>query len=66
MAKVLLNLPDGLLKRLDDYCEANSYQRSELIRHIIRMKMDFVKERGYLKNTPGTPGSKSSHSLKGV
>lgn len=66
MAKVLLYLPDELLKILDEYCEANSYKRSELIRHFIRMKMEFVKERGYLENTAGTFGSKDSHSLKGV
>ena len=36
MAKVLLSLPDELLKRLDQHCQEFHYERSEYLRMIIR------------------------------
>lgn len=47
--KVLLGIPDDLLKKLDDYCKVNSYDRSELIRALIRDKVMI-----YPKDIPST------------
>lgn len=36
MSKILLTLPDDLLASLDEYCKKFSYERSEMIRRLIR------------------------------
>lgn len=40
MSKILLSLPDTLLTKLNDYCGKYDYERSELIRSLIRNKVD--------------------------
>lgn len=36
MARVLISLPDELLKQTDEYCKTHNYLRSEFIRYILR------------------------------
>lgn len=67
MKRITLSLPAGLLASLDAYCEANHYERSELIRHLIRLKVDFVLDRGHLQDRGGVNGSaKESKKLYNV
>ena len=37
MARIIISLPDELLQELDDYAEDRMYNRSECIRHAIRL-----------------------------
>jgi Ribbon-helix-helix protein, copG family len=43
MAKIIISLPDDLLKQLDEYCQEKIYTRSELIRRGLRQIL-FEKE----------------------
>lgn len=36
MARVLISLPDDLLKELDDYCQEAHFNRSEFLRFFLR------------------------------
>ena len=38
--KILLSLPDGLVKKMDAFCEDYEYERSEFIRMLIRRELD--------------------------
>lgn len=49
--KILLALPNTMLTKLDEYCKANGYERSELVRHLLRLKLDWIDDRGYVKET---------------
>ncbi len=40
MAKILVSLPDTLRDGLDKYCDEHEYNRSELIRHMIRQLIE--------------------------
>lgn len=66
MTKILLGIPDSLLLKLNVYCQANDYERSELIRHLIRQKLDFVDDRGYTKEQVGVPTSEEPKSAKNI
>jgi metal-responsive CopG/Arc/MetJ family transcriptional regulator len=37
MARIIISLPDELLQELDTYAEDRMYNRSECIRHAIRL-----------------------------
>jgi len=37
MARVIISIPDELLEELDSYAHQNTYNRSELVRHAIRL-----------------------------
>lgn len=56
MAKILLSIPDTLLKKLDDYCAEHDYERSEAIRGLVRQLLETtlppVKVVGDLKSIP--------------
>ena len=43
MAKILLTLPDNLLKQLDNRCQERSFTRSELVRDLIRREVWVVE-----------------------
>lgn len=44
--RVNISLPDKLLKDLDNYCKKNGFNRSEFIRHLIRIKIMAVNSLG--------------------
>ena len=39
MAKIIISLPDGLLKAVDEFCEESQYNRSEFIRFLMRQEL---------------------------
>lgn len=39
MARVIISLPDPLLEELDSYAHDNIYNRSECVRHAIRLML---------------------------
>lgn len=49
-----MTIPEQLLKDLNEYCERNELQRSEFIRHLIRLEIyhekSLDKENPYVKN----------------
>lgn len=59
--KVLLSIPDDLLGKLDTYCKTYNYERSELIRALIRDKVSI-----YPKDISQTiqPDTNSNNSNK--
>ncbi len=53
MSRIIISLPDELLEDLDVYCEDLRYNRSECIRHAIRL---LIQPEDVLK-TDGTEGN---------
>lgn len=43
MPKVIISIPDPLLKVVDLYCEQYKYNRSEFFRHAVRMVLKEVE-----------------------
>lgn len=37
MKRILISIPPELLTQIDQYCKDNQYNRSELIRHALRL-----------------------------
>jgi metal-responsive CopG/Arc/MetJ family transcriptional regulator len=47
MARIIISLPSELLEELDDYCDNHKYNRSECIRHAIRL---LIQKQRYEQN----------------
>jgi metal-responsive CopG/Arc/MetJ family transcriptional regulator len=45
MARVLISLPDDLLKELDDYTKKEHYNRSEFLRYFLRGFLNKEKQK---------------------
>mgnify|MGYP001599674245 CR=1 len=43
MAKIIISLPDELLKAVDEHCKDYQYNRSEFIRFLMRQELDFAE-----------------------
>lgn len=59
MQRVNITLPDKLLKDLDNYCQENGFQRSELIRELLRGELyptgvDTTTDSGTITSYPKT------------
>lgn len=55
--KISLNFPDNLLKKLDEYCEKHDYERSELVRGLVRQLLEISLPPVKVENEDSIPTS---------
>lgn len=62
MSRIIISLPNSLLKEFDEFVDKNQYNRSECVRHAMRLLIKIEGEKNNVQNSESVRQEHSTNS----